>query len=138
MRRILVDSAFWIAVRDTEDPRYDLANEIAEWLIHQRYTLVVTPFIFAETQAYFAREHDVKKFVIDDFWNNPTVKMEQPSYGDQIEAVDILRKFSDKTYSFADALSFVVMKRLHIREVVTFDRHFRQFGEFTVIDDIPA
>jgi uncharacterized protein len=138
MRRVLVDSAFWIAVRDTEDPRYDLANEIAEWLVQQRCTLVVTPFIFAEAQAYFSRELDIKDFVIADFWDNPAVIIEQPSYGDQVEAVAILRKFLDKTYSFTDALSFVVMKRLDINQVVTFDRHFRQFGEFTIIDNIPA
>ena len=138
MKRVFADSAFWIALRDSEEPRYELAAEIAEWLVEQRYTIIVTPFIFAETQAYFAREPDVKVFVIEDFWNNPTVKMEQPSYADQIEAVAILRKFADKTYSFADALSFVIMKRLEINQVVTFDRHFRQFGEFTIIDNIPS
>jgi predicted nucleic acid-binding protein len=30
-------------------------------------------------------------------------------------------------------LSFVVMRRLEIKQVATFDEHFRQFGEFEVL-----
>lgn len=138
MRRAFADSAFWIAVRDSEEPRHERATEIARWIVQQRYALVVTPFIFAETQAYFAREPELRQFLIEDFWNNPAVQIEQPTYGDQMEAVAILREYSDKSYSFVDALTFVVMKRLQINHVLTFDRHFQQFGEFAVIDEIPS
>jgi predicted nucleic acid-binding protein len=72
--------------------------------------------------------------VVRDFWSNPALSYEQPSYEDQKKAVNILTEHKDKSYSFADAVSFVVMARLGLSEVVTFDRHFAQFGEFTVID----
>lgn len=38
----------------------------------------------------------------------------------------------DKSYSYCDALSFVVMERLGIEVAASFDRHFRQYGKFTV------
>ena len=138
MRRVFADSAFWIARRDMDDPRHDLAAEIAQWLVLHRYTIVATPFIFAETHAYFSRNSELKEFIIDDFWENPSVQIDQPTHRDQMDAIALLRRFPDKTYPFADAVSFVVMKRLQIDQVVTFDRHFRQFGEFAVIDHIPA
>ncbi len=96
--------------------------------------MVVTPFIFAESQAYFCRVPEIRRQVIRDFWENRAVVFEQPSYQDQEQAVNILREHEDKTYSFADAISFTVMQRLGLQEVVTFDRHFSQFGSFTVID----
>ena len=47
---------------------------------------------------------------------------------DERDAIALLRAQADKSYSLCDALSFVVMKRLGIREALAFDRHFRQFG----------
>jgi predicted nucleic acid-binding protein len=40
----------------------------------------------------------------------------------------ILYRYADKEFSFADAISFVVMDRLGIRHAFTFDRHFSQYG----------
>ncbi|MGZ8899437.1 MAG: type II toxin-antitoxin system VapC family toxin [Limisphaerales bacterium] len=134
MRRVFIDSAFWIALRLRKDPQNNQAQKIARWLGVNRCTLIVTPFIFAESHAYFCRS-EIRHQVVSDFWANPAVVFEQPSYKDQEQALNILKEHGDKTYSFADAISFVVMMRLGLQEVVTFDRHFHQFGGFTVIDE---
>lgn len=133
MRRVFIDSAFWIAFRLRKDPQNIQAQKIARWLSANRCTLIVTPFIFAESHAYFCRSI-IRHQIVRDFWSNPAVVFEQPSYGDQEKAVKILQEHEDKSYSFADAISFVVMMRLGLQEVVTFDRHFHQFGGFSVID----
>jgi predicted nucleic acid-binding protein len=133
MRRIFVDSAYWIGLRDKGDPHHHISRKVAKWLVENRLYLVVTPFIFAETHAYFSRIPEIRELVIRDFWNNPIVNFEQPTFQDQTEALKILKQ-GDKTYSFADAVSFVVMSRLGLQDVVTYDRHFRQFGKFNVID----
>ena len=39
----------------------------------------------------------------------------------------------DKMYALCDALSFVVMERLRIKEAIAFDRHFREYGRLTVL-----
>jgi uncharacterized protein len=134
MRRLFADSAYWIGLRDKTDPFHTRSRKIAKWIVQNRYALVVTPFIFAESHAYFCRIPEIREMVIRDFWENPLVTIEQPSYQDQTQAVGILREQRDKAYSFADALSFVIMMRLNIHEVATFDRHFQQFGQFTIID----
>ena len=44
------------------------------------------------------------------------------------EAVQLLRDRSDKAYSLADAISFVLMRRFDLIEALTTDRHFEQEG----------
>lgn len=134
MKRVFVDSGYWVGLRDKTDPFHVRARKIAAWLVQNRYSLVITPFIFAESYAFFCRVRDLRELAIKDFWANPLVHFEQPSFQDQTKAVEILKKYGDKSYSFADAVSFVIMSRLGLEEVVTFDAHFRQFGQFRVID----
>lgn len=47
---------------------------------------------------------------------------------DEDAAKAIIFGQADKDYSFTDALSFIAMERLHIREAFAFDRHFTQYG----------
>ncbi|HEY2730200.1 MAG TPA: PIN domain-containing protein [Polyangia bacterium] len=45
----------------------------------------------------------------------------------------IIDKYRDKDFSLRDALSFAVMERLRITCAASFDKHFRQYGNFTVL-----
>ncbi len=45
----------------------------------------------------------------------------------------LVRSHRDKTYSLCDALSFAIMERLGITEVIAFDRHFREYGQLTIL-----
>lgn len=44
------------------------------------------------------------------------------------EAISLLKKRQDKTYSLCDAVSFVLMRQRDITEALTTDRHFEQEG----------
>jgi hypothetical protein len=52
---------------------------------------------------------------------------------DEARAISVLRDHQDKTYSFCDALSFMVMERLGVTEAMAFDRHFREYGRLTLL-----
>lgn len=134
MNHVFTDASFWIGLRDTKDQFHRDAAKVAQHLIEQRLHLVLTPFVFAEVHAQFSRARRTSAQVIRDCWENPVVKMEHPSLGDQEQGIEILRSNRDKSYSFCDAVSFAVMLRLRITRVVTFDQHFHQFGQFVVID----
>lgn len=47
---------------------------------------------------------------------------------DEERAQALIVRHTDKSYSFADAISFVVMERLGMRSAFTFDQHFTQYG----------
>jgi predicted nucleic acid-binding protein len=56
-------------------------------------------------------------------------------YSDRVldeKAEDILRKYQDQDFSYADAVSFAVMKQYGIGQAFSFDEHFITAG-FTLI-----
>ncbi len=134
MIAVFADSSFWMGLRHPRDQYHERAKRIARDLLSQRVMLVVTPLIFAEVHGAFSRMRLLRERVIRDFWENAAVHMEEVSHADQRGAIELLRTYDDKEYSFCDACSFVVMERMGLRRAATFDDHFRQMGKFDVID----
>ena len=132
--KVFVDASFWITRRDKRDERQTFAEAVAHDLFRRRLSLVSTSFVFAEVHAYFSRSRLVGQVVIRDFFENPILHFENPTIPDRHQALEILKNNRDKSYSFCDAVSFVVMERLGLKRVVTFDRHFEQFGNFELIN----
>jgi hypothetical protein len=131
--RIFLDSSFWIAYRDAREADCPRAGELVRQFFGERKHFVTTVPVFCEIHARFARNKTRRQTIISDFWHNPLVHLEPLTDADYQEALAILGAQTDKSYPFCDALSFVVMRRLEIKQVATFDEHFRQFGEFEVL-----
>ena len=59
-------------------------------------------------------------------------QVERVTEADERLAIALVRAHADKTYSLADALSFVVAERLGITEAIACDDDFRRYGRLTV------
>jgi predicted nucleic acid-binding protein len=131
--RVFMDTSFWILLRDNREPGHSRVVEVARQLITGRVQLVVTEMVLAETHAYFCRSTPRSLQILDDFENNQAIHCEPWGPIDQRTAFQLLRTHRDKAWSYCDALSFAVMRRLGIRRAASADQHFRQIGEFEVI-----
>lgn len=132
--QVFLDASFWIAYRDERQEFHLRAKEIIPRLFRERVLFVTTFPVICEIHAHFARSRLKKRLVLDDLFSNPVVHIEEVSAQDQREALDLLRAHQDKSYSLCDAASFVVMRRLEVGRALAFDEHFRQFGEFEIIN----
>ncbi len=132
--QVLLDASFWIALRDSREPRHSQARQAAENLLRQRIRFVFTTFILAETHAYFSRSAAMRGQILDDAQRNPALRWEPVSHSDETAAVALLRQQRDKEYSLCDVISFVVMRRLGISRAASYDGHFRQFGGFEIVE----
>jgi uncharacterized protein len=132
MKPIFVDASFWIALRDLRDPLHSTARAIGGRVGKTR-RLVTTVLVFAEIHAYFARIDAIKRQLKQDFWAGGAALVEHAGPSDYAAAFSLLEQMRDKSYSFCDAVSFVVMRRLGLREALSFDDHFRQIGEFEIL-----
>jgi predicted nucleic acid-binding protein len=131
-RRVFLDASFWISRRDDREVRHPEAVAILEELVRQRVSFASSTLVFAEVHACFSRFPVIREVVIRDFWQNPLLHLEQPSHADHEAALKLLREYKDKEFSFCDAVSFVLMRRLKIQEAAALDDHFHQMGEFKV------
>lgn len=52
----------------------------------------------------------------------------RPDEKDEINALELFEKYADQKVSFTDCLSFVIMQRLKIKQVFSFDNHFKYAG----------
>lgn len=69
---------------------------------------------------------------VEDLYASPSIDILASTRDDEMEAIRWMKKYSDKEISFTDCVSFALARRLGIRRVFTFDRHFRDAG-FEVI-----
>jgi predicted nucleic acid-binding protein len=130
---MFADAGYWIGIRNRDDVHHEDALGIARRIVREKIRLVVTPFIFAEVYAILSRNEIVRELFIRDVWENSTVLIEQTVLEDQQDAISLLKQWRDKTFSFTDALSFVVMNRLGIKRAISFDKHFQDYGQFEII-----
>jgi predicted nucleic acid-binding protein len=130
---VFLDASFWIAYRDERQNLHEQAKRILSAVFRRRIKFVTTLPVLCEIHAHFCRNAKKKRLIIQDFDNNPLVQIEAITNADQQQAFELLRSQTDKTYSLCDAISFVVIRRLCLNQVLSFDKHFRQFGEFEVL-----
>lgn len=130
---VFVDSSFWIAYRNTREPKHLEAGRLVNQLREQRARYVVTLPVLCEIHAMFSKTGAWKLRTLDELSNNPLVSVEDTTPADREAAIQLLRSNPDKSYSLCDALSFIVMRRLGIRRAAAFDKHFHQIGEFEII-----
>ena len=136
MRRVFVDTGGFFAHLVSEDPWRGPATVLFQAARAERWRLVTTNAVIFETYALLlsrtrAGRHDAMAFL--DHIEHGLCKVERVSARDEKRAIALVRAHEDKLYSLCDALSFVVMERLHIREAIAFDRHFREYGRVTVL-----
>ena len=130
---ILVDSSFFIALLDADDPSHIKAWLKLDGLMdHVGISLLTTRGILNEVLAHFSRGTPRTRIrtaeFVGDILNNP--KYEIVTINDEIyvEALNLYRNRPDKRYSMVDCISMTVMQSRNISEVLTTDRDFQQEG----------
>ena len=114
------------------------AVELFDSAIRERWALVTTNAVVVETYSVLlARARDGRRAAIAFLdaveASGGALVVERIHVDDDHAAASLVRAHSDKTYSLCDALSFVVMERLGITSAISFDRHFREYGRFTIL-----
>ena len=136
MRRIFVDSGGFFALLVPEDQSHPRAVELFQQAETDHWRLITTNVVVIETYTLvLVRVRDGRRHAIGflDRLERTPCRVERTRLTDETRAVALVRAHRDKDYSLCDALSFVVMERLGIREAIAFDRHFRAYGRFTIL-----
>jgi uncharacterized protein len=129
---VFVDTGPWYASVVPGDPRH---SEIMGW--HKRHSvrLITTDYVVDETLTLLrsrgepARAIALGRQLLD--LGAATVHFLVED--DIRKAWALFRDNPDRGWSFTDCTSKIVIERLHIKKVLTFDRHFREFGALDLV-----
>jgi predicted nucleic acid-binding protein len=134
--RVFVDSGGFFALLAPEDRFHERARALFLRANGERWRLVTTNVVVIETYALLlTRSRGGRQNALNflDMVTADAYQVERIRRADEERAFALVRAHQDKAYSLCDALSFVVMERLGITEAIAFDRHFRAYGRFTIL-----
>ena len=125
---IFVDTSFWIATVNPRDQRADDARRLVA--AYGAATLVTSNHVRGETWTFLRRRvgHRGAVLFLDKTMQSPRLRVEFVDEKLEREALRWLRRHDERPYSFVDATSFALMKRLRIKEALAFDGDFAAAG----------
>jgi len=124
--RILVDTSAVFALLDRSDRHHPAARQILLKLKKEQHEVFLTNFLVAECYSLLLVKLGpalAREWLAGLRW-----PVERVTETDELRAREIVLTYHDKNFSYTDGTSFVVMERLGISTVFTFDRHFEQYG----------
>jgi predicted nucleic acid-binding protein len=125
---IFVDSSFWIAETLPRNGLHDVAARLAG--SYSSEPLLTSNLIVAETWTYVRRRAGHRRAMrwLDGLRAAPRVAVERIDEVLEDEAWAWLRMHHERAYSFVDATSFALMRKLRIEEALAFDGDFTAAG----------
>jgi len=130
MKRLFIDTAGWMMLADASDPRHRDAMMHRDAWLEQGAILVSTDYVMDETLTLIRVRMGIHAA---ERWWEQTEGSErlqwrwlEPEHAEK--ARGLFFRWRDKTFSFTDCTSFVVMRELRVKTALTSDRHFRRFG----------
>lgn len=130
MKRIFVDTSAWVAVTNRRDQYHETAGSFYKGIFKDFHELLTTNLVVAET--YILLRLDCGPETALGWWERIISSLKvKIIYADPDltgEAITILRKYSDQSFSLTDAVTFALMKKMKITEAFAFDVHFATAG----------
>jgi predicted nucleic acid-binding protein len=122
-----VDTSFWIALRFRRDGRHPEAKALWE---AGTGALLTTNLVLGETWTFLRRRAGHRQAVefADAAERLPVLTVRHVDAEVDVDAWRWLRRRDERPYSYVDATSFALMRRLRLREALAFDGDFAAAG----------
>jgi predicted nucleic acid-binding protein len=124
---MLLDTSGLLCLLHKAEPFHEKACEYYRAAkVRLTHNYVLAEFVALATARRLPRQATLM-FVVD-LLKNPDIETVWVNEMLDGEAISLLLKRQDKTYSLCDAVSFVLMRQRNTNEALTTDRHFEQEG----------
>jgi predicted nucleic acid-binding protein len=130
MRRIFVDTLYWIAITSRKDQWHQAAQQASRKLAGCH--LVTTEEVLTEVLNAFCKAGQALRQeavnLVHDLDSDPTVTVHPQTHQTFLSGLALYDARPDKEYSLTDCISMVTMRQEGITEILTHDDHFAQEG----------
>jgi len=119
-----------MACADASDPAHQAACECRDAALEQGANLVTTDYVMDETLTLIRMRLGLPaaKAWWEQVEGSSRLRWEWVGMERAEKARKAFFRYRDKSYSFTDCTSLVVMQELRLKQALTTDRHFRQMG----------
>jgi hypothetical protein len=130
MKFTFADTQGWTALSNKKDQFHKRALAIKNKLISQHTKFITSNFILDETYTLLLTRigHIAAVKFGELIRHTPSVEVVHVTGNIEEKAWQIFKRYADKTFSFTDCTSFVIMQQLSIIDVFTNDHDFEQMG----------
>jgi predicted nucleic acid-binding protein len=127
---VYVDTGAWIALALTKDPHHERAREAWAELVQAGARLVTSVPVVLETFTFLDRQatREVALAWRESLEHVPRLRVLGVTPRELREAWAFFERRNLHKLSAVDAVSFVLMRREHIRMAFAFDHHFATVG----------
>jgi predicted nucleic acid-binding protein len=129
---VFIDTGAFLARYLSNDVYH--AQAVAVWKRLRGKTLFTSNHVIDETLTLLARRAG-GRFAADraeNIYASQALEIIYTTPDDELQAVQLLRKYSDQNVSFTDCISFALMKTRRIALAFSFDHHFHRAGFRTI------
>jgi predicted nucleic acid-binding protein len=121
------DTSYWVALQFRRDAHH--AEAVALWTRRDKPSLT-TNHVVGETWTFLRRRlgHGPALAFVEQIASSPRVSIRHVDDSLERDAWEWLRRHDEREYSFVDATSFALMRRLGLHEALAFDGDFAAAG----------
>jgi predicted nucleic acid-binding protein len=129
---IFVDTSAWYAITVPTDPRHAV---ILSWYRSNSLPIVTTDYVVDETLTLLRARGEFDRAVVfgRQVFDLVSVPLRYLDRSELRRAWEIFRDQPLRRWSFTDCTSKAVIEQMHIKQVLTFDHHFQEFGGLTIM-----
>jgi predicted nucleic acid-binding protein len=129
---IFVDTSAWFASVVPTDPNHPHATH---WLAHSSERLLTTDYVIDEILTLLRARGERKRARVlgERLFELSIAEIYFLTEDDIRQAWRVFQQYDDKSWSFTDCTSKIVIEQMNISRAFAFDHHFKQFGSISVV-----
>ena len=127
---IFVDTSALLSRYLAKDQYHYRSLELWNKICLTKQKCVISNFVLNETITLLARRAGYS-FAAEkaySIFSSKVITILRPDENDELNAVFLLKKYEDQKISFTDCISFVLLKKYKVKNVFSFDSHFKISG----------
>ncbi len=130
--RLFIDTSAFIALEEADDQNHPAATAFVQDIESGAYDeLVTSSYVLDELMSWFSR-YPEKKIEIGENLRSGIVRLEWVDKKVENAAWRLFREKADHPFSLTNCTSFILMDRLGVVDVFTFDSDFRRPGKYNL------